>query len=284
MMLAQLRRAPLTLMGMATALAVVVVALMAPVLAPYSPSQPNPAQRLQPPSLVHPMGTDELGRDILSRVIWGARASVGAGVLVTVIAAAVGLLIGSAVGYLGGWVDALVMRIMDIILSFPSLVLAMALAAALGPSFTSAMLAVAFVRTPLYTRLARGQALSLRERDFVRAARTFGSSNAWIILRHILPDTVPTIVVQATLGIGEAVLIASSLSFIGLGAQPPMAEWGAMVATGRRFLLEQWWLATFPGLAIFITTIAFNLAGDGLRDLLDPRGVARRGDARASAA
>lgn len=283
-MLAQLRRAPLTLVGMATALAVVVIALLAPVLAPYNPSQPNPVERLQPPSVAHPMGTDELGRDILSRVIWGARASVGAGVLVTVIAAAVGLFIGSAVGYLGGWVDALVMRIMDIILSFPSLVLAMALAAALEPSLTSAMLAVAFVRIPLYTRLARGQALSLRERHFVRAARTFGSSNAWIILRHILPGTVPTIVVQATLGIGEAVLIASSLSFIGLGAQPPMAEWGAMVATGRRFLLEQWWLATFPGLAIFITTIAFNLAGDGLRDLLDPRGVARRGDARASAA
>lgn len=283
-MLAQLRRAPLTLVGMATALAVVVIALLAPVLAPYNPSQPNPVERLQPPSVAHPMGTDELGRDILSRVIWGARASVGAGVLVTVIAATVGLFIGSAVGYLGGWVDALVMRIMDIILSFPSLVLAMALAAALEPSLTSAMLAVAFVRIPLYTRLARGQALSLRERHFVRAARTFGSSNAWIILRHILPGTVPTIVVQATLGIGEAVLIASSLSFIGLGAQPPMAEWGAMVATGRRFLLEQWWLATFPGLAIFITTIAFNLAGDGLRDLLDPRGVARRGDARASAA
>ena len=283
-MLGQLRRSPLTWAGMVTALVIVLVALLAPVLAPYSPSQPQPVQRLQPPSLAHPMGTDELGRDILSRVLWGARASVGAGVLVTVIAATIGLLIGSAVGYLGGWVDALVMRMMDIILSFPSLVLAMALAAALGPSFTSAMLAVAFVRTPLYTRLARGQALSLRERDFVRAARTFGSSSAWIIFRHILPGTVPTIVVQATLGIGEAVLIASSLSFIGLGAQPPMAEWGAMVATGRRFLLEQWWLATFPGLAIFITTIAFNLAGDGLRDLLDPRGGTRRGNPRELAA
>lgn len=271
-MAARLRRAPLTLAGVATALAVIAVALLAPVLAPYSPSRPAPLERLRPPGATHPMGTDELGRDILSRVIWGARASVGAGVVVTGIAASAGLVIGSAVGYRGGWVDALVMRLMDVILSFPSLVLAMALAAALGPSLTSAMLAVAFVKIPVYVRLARGQALSLRERHFVRAARTFGSSHAWIIFRHILPGTLPTVVVQATLGVGEAVLIASSLSFIGLGAQPPTPEWGAMVATGRRFLLEQWWLATFPGLAIFITTMAFNLAGDGLRDLLDPRG------------
>lgn len=266
-----LRRSPLTLVGAAVVLGVVVVAALAPVLAPYPPDEVNFASRLLPPGPQHWFGTDELGRDILSRVIWGSRASVGAGFLIVAVAVSVGLVVGSISGYSGGRLDTAIMRLMDIVLGFPSLILAMALAAALGPNLTNAMLAVAFVRIPVYVRLVRGQSLQVREREFVKGARCFGASHLWIIVRHVLPNSISPVIVQATLDIGGAILTASALSFLGLGAQPPLSEWGAMVASGRRFILDQWWYPTFPGLAIFVTAMGFNLCGDGLRDLFDPR-------------
>lgn len=266
-----LRRSPLTLVGAAVVLGVVVVAALAPVLAPYPPDEVNVASRLLPPGPRHWFGTDELGRDILSRVIWGSRASVGAGFLIVAVAVSVGLVVGSISGYFGGRLDTAIMRLMDIVLGFPSLILAMALAAALGPNLTNAMLAVAFVRIPVYVRLVRGQSLQVREREFVKGARCFGASHLWIIVRHVLPNSISPVIVQATLDIGGAILTASALSFLGLGAQPPLSEWGAMVASGRRFILDQWWYPTFPGLAIFVTAMGFNLCGDGLRDLFDPR-------------
>lgn len=266
-----LRRSPLTLVGAAVVLGVVVVAALAPVLAPYPPDEVNFASRLLPPGPQHWFGTDELGRDILSRVIWGSRASVGAGFLIVAVAVSVGLVVGSISGYFGGRLDTAIMRLMDIVLGFPSLILAMALAAALGPNLTNAMLAVAFVRIPVYVRLVRGQSLQVREREFVKGARCFGASHLWIIVRHVLPNSISPVIVQATLDIGGAILTASALSFLGLGAQPPLSEWGAMVASGRRFILDQWWYPTFPGLAIFVTAMGFNLCGDGLRDLFDPR-------------
>lgn len=266
-----LRRSPLTLVGAAVVLGVVVVAALAPVLAPYPPDEVDFASRLLPPGPQHWFGTDELGRDILSRVIWGSRASVGAGFLIVAVAVSVGLVVGSISGYFGGRLDTAIMRLMDIVLGFPSLILAMALAAALGPNLTNAMLAVAFVRIPVYVRLVRGQSLQVREREFVKGARCFGASHLWIIVRHVLPNSISPVIVQATLDIGGAILTASALSFLGLGAQPPLSEWGAMVASGRRFILDQWWYPTFPGLAIFVTAMGFNLCGDGLRDLFDPR-------------
>lgn len=266
-----LRRSPLTLVGAAVVLGVVVVAALVPVLAPYPPDEVNFASRLLPPGPQHWFGTDELGRDILSRVIWGSRASVGAGFLIVAVAVSVGLVVGSISGYFGGRLDTAIMRLMDIVLGFPSLILAMALAAALGPNLTNAMLAVAFVRIPVYVRLVRGQSLQVREREFVKGARCFGASHLWIIVRHVLPNSISPVIVQATLDIGGAILTASALSFLGLGAQPPLSEWGAMVASGRRFILDQWWYPTFPGLAIFVTAMGFNLCGDGLRDLFDPR-------------
>lgn len=266
-----LRRNPLTLAGLAIVVVMALVALLAPLLSPYPPNDINLAGRLAAPGGGHVFGTDEMGRDIFSRVIWGARASIGAGLTIVVIAISFGILIGSISGYVGGLVDTVIMRFMDIVLAFPSLVLSMALAAALGPNLTNAMLAVAFVRIPVYVRLVRGQALSVREKDYVKAARVSGASPAWIILRHVALNTISPVLVQSTLDIGGAILTAAALSFLGLGAQPPTSEWGAMVSTGRRFILDQWWYATFPGLAIFVTAIGFNLFGDGLRDILDPR-------------
>ena len=222
-------------------------------------------------SLEHPFGTDEVGRDLFSRVIYGSRASVGIGLAIVAISMTIGTSIGAFSGLAGGRTDTVIMRVMDVLLSFPPLVMAMALAAALGPSLFNAMLAIAVVRIPFYVRLARGQALALRERPYVRAAVTFGARPLGIVRRHILPNALAPIIVQSTLDIGLAILTASALSFIGLGAQQPTAEWGAMVSTGRQFLLDQWWYPTFPGLAILVTASGFNLLGDGLRDLLDPR-------------
>jgi len=266
-----LRRNPLSLIGLGIVLAVGLVALAAPVVAPHPPDAVALAERLLPPGPSHWFGTDEMGRDILSRVIWGARVSLSAGLIIVGIGAFFGIAIGSASGAIGGVTDTLIMRLMDVILAFPSLVLSMALAAALGPNLTNAMLAVAFVRIPVYVRLVRGQALEVREKDFVRASRASGASGTWTVVHHIIPNTLTPVLVQASLDIGGAILTASALSFLGLGAQPPTAEWGAMVSSGRRFILDQWWYATFPGAAILVTAIGFNLFGDGLRDILDPR-------------
>lgn len=268
-----LRKNQLTVIGCIIVLIVILSAILAPVLAPYDPIAINIPSRLQAPGMQHWFGTDELGRDIFSRVLYGCRLSLQTGLSIVLLAAVTGTAIGSTVGYLGGKTDQLVMTVMDMLLSFPSLVLAMALAAALGPSLFNAMLAVAVVKIPVYVRLVRGQVLSLRERQYVKATRTFGASPAWIITRHLVPNCLAPVLVQLTLGIGEAILTASSLSFIGLGAQPPAPEWGAMISTARTYILDQWWYATFPGLAIFFTVVGFNLLGDGIRDILDPRSI-----------
>jgi len=267
----RVRHSPLTLVGLAIFVLVGSVIAFAPLLAPYPPDAVDLAQRLLPPSQAHWFGTDEVGRDLLSRVIFGARTSCGAGFGIVLIAAVGGLVLGCFAGLAGGMVDNLIMRLMDVMLALPTLVLALALAAALGPSLVNALLAVAVVRLPAYVRFSRAQTLTLRHRNYVSVSRTFGAGSAHILRWHILPNALSPILVQATLDLGGTILVAAALSFIGLGAQPPTAEWGAMVSTGRNFLLDQWWYATFPGLAILITAMGCNLLGDGLRDLLDPR-------------
>lgn len=266
-----LRRNTLTLTGCIIVLVVIFIGLMAPVLSPYDPVAISIATKLQAPSAAHWFGTDEIGRDILSRVLYGCRISIQVGLYIVLLAAIVGTLIGSISGYRGGRLDQAIMTMTDIVLSFPSLVLAMALAAALGPSLYNTMLAVAIVKIPVYVRLVRGQVLSLKEQSYVKAAKTFGASQGWVLTRHIIPNCLAPVLIQITLGIGEAILTASSLSFIGLGAQPPTPEWGAMISTARIYALDQWWYVAFPGMAIFITVVGFNLLGDGIRDLLDPR-------------
>jgi len=251
--------------------AMVFMAVFSSLLSSYDPIRISLAERLKPPSAVHLFGTDELGRDILSRIMHGARISLRIGVLVVLIAGGLGALTGAISGYVGQRVDNLIMRVMDVILSFPPLVLALALAAALGPDLNNAILAVAFVMIPKFARLVRGEALAVKERQFIAAARAAGAKGLWIILHHILPNCLASVIVLATLVLGEAILIAASLSFIGLGAQPPTPEWGAMVSVGRKFLMDQWWYATFPGLFILVTVIGFNILGDALRDILDPR-------------
>jgi peptide/nickel transport system permease protein len=249
----------------------VFMAVFASLLSPYDPIRISLPERLKPPSAVHLFGTDELGRDILSRIMHGARISLRIGALVVLIAGGLGALTGAISGYVGQRLDNLIMRVMDVILSFPPLVLALALAAALGPDLNNAILAVAFVMIPKFARLVRGEALAVKERQFIAAARAAGAKSLWIILHHILPNCLASVIVLATLVLGEAILIAASLSFIGLGAQPPTPEWGAMVSVGRKFLMDQWWYATFPGLFILTTVIGFNILGDALRDILDPR-------------
>jgi peptide/nickel transport system permease protein len=247
------------------------VMVLAPWIAPYDPNALDLRARLAAPGAVHWLGTDQVGRDLLSRIIWGSRVSVTIGVAIVFFSMSIGTILGAFSGLVGGRTDTVIMRLMDVLLSFPSFVMAMALAAALGPDLINAMLAIAVVRIPFYVRLARGQALSLRERAYVKAAVTFGASKRQIVLRHIIPNAMAPIIVQSTLDIGGAILTAAALSFIGLGAQQPTAEWGAMVSSGRDFLLDQWWYPTFPGLAILVTAVGFNLLGDGLRDIFDPR-------------
>jgi peptide/nickel transport system permease protein len=267
----QLRRSPLALLGLAIIAIVLLVMAGAPLIAPYDPNHLDLLHRLAPPSLEHWFGTDEVGRDLLSRVLYGARVSVTVGFAVVGISMGVGTILGAFSGLAGGRTDTVIMRIMDVLLSFPSFVMAIALAAALGPDLINAMLAIAVVRIPFYVRLTRGQALSLRERPYVKAAVTFGARPLTIVRLHIIPNALAPIIVQSTLDIGGAILTASALSFIGLGAQQPTAEWGAMVSNGRDFLLDQWWYPTFPGFAILVTAVGFNLIGDGLRDIFDPR-------------
>lgn len=264
-------RSPLMLAGLIITVLVLVCIVAAPWLSPYSPNALKLTERLQGPSALHWFGTDEVGRDLFSRVIFGARQSVGVGLFVAFSSCAIGGVLGCFSGVIGGAFDRLIMRVMDIILSVPSLVLIMALAAALGPSLFNAMLAITLVRIPFYVRLARGQALSIRQMAYVQAARTFGASRWHQVHWHVARNAMPPLLVQFSLDIGNAILMASALGFIGLGAQPPTAEWGVMVASGRNFILDQWWYSTFPGMAILITAIGFNLLGDGVRDLLDPR-------------
>jgi len=269
--LRQLARRPAAVFGGAVLLTVLVLALLAPWLAPYDPLATSWSAVRKAPSAAHWFGTDEVGRDLLSRVIWGARASLSAGLVAVVIAVAIGLPLGMVAGYLGGWVDMVIGRLTDAMLAIPFLILAIALAAFLGPSLQNAMIAIGVTATPLFVRLARGQVLQARAEDWVEAARSVGNPRARILVRHILPNILPPVLVQATLTIASAIIAEASLSFLGLGQQPPAPSWGSMLNTAQRFLTQAPWMALFPGAAIFLTVLAFNLFGDALRDALDPR-------------
>ena len=264
-------RFPSAVLGGMIIMTMAFLALAAPFIAPYDPIVLSLPDRLQSPGSAHFFGTDELGRDIFSRILYGARISLTIGLLVVGVAGITGSLIGAVAGYFGGVIDNVIMRCMDVILSFPALVLALSLAAAMGPSLVNAILATAVVMIPKFARLVRGEALAIREMPFVAASRVAGAGHLRIIFRHILPNCLNAAIVLATLTLGDAILIAASLSFIGLGAQPPTPEWGAMIASGRKFLMDQWWYATFPGLFILVTVIGFNIFGDAVRDVLDPR-------------
>ncbi len=266
-----LLRSPLAVVGLALILIFAASAVLAPFLAPFGPIDQVLSERLKPPSLAHWLGTDQLGRDIFSRLLFGARISLTIGLVVVGSAGIFGTLVGLIAGYASGLADELLMRGTDVFFAFPPLILAMAIAGALGPSLNNAMIAIAVVTWPVYARLVRGQVLSLRQREFVEAARSIGASTPRILWRHLLPNTLAPILVQASFDMGGAVLAAAGLSFIGFGAQPPTPEWGVMISEGRKFISTQLWLSLFPGLAILFTVAAYNLIGDGLRDALDPR-------------
>jgi peptide/nickel transport system permease protein len=267
----RLRRSPLTLVGIGIIFCLLVAALLAPWIAPYDPYEIDPPNRLKSPSAIHWFGTDTAGRDILSRIVFGTRVSIRIGATVVCLAVISGSLLGLFSGYLGGGFDDVMMRITDVFFSVPYLILAMAITAALGPGLLNAMLSLSLVWWPIYARLIRGQVIQLREAPYVEAARASGATPRRIIFRHILPNALTPIIVQASLDFGNAIMYAAALSFIGLGAQPPTPEWGAMISLARDYLQNNWWFATFPGLAILVTVIGFNLLGDGIRDLSDPR-------------
>jgi peptide/nickel transport system permease protein len=263
----------LAVIGMLIILGLIVLAVFAPLLAPHSPYVGDLAKsRLLPPDASHWLGTDDQGRDILSRLIYGSRLTLQVVVLVAIIAAPLGLLVGTVAGYAGGWVDAVLMRITDIFLAFPKLVLALAFVAALGPGIGNAIIAIAITSWPPYARIARAETLTVRNSDYISAVRLMGASPWRIVLRHIMPLCISSLIVRVTLDMAGIILTAAGLGFLGLGAQPPLPEWGAMIASGRRFILDQWWVAAMPGFAILVVSLGFNLLGDGLRDALDPRG------------
>ena len=262
----------LAVAGLAVIIALVLVAIFADLIAPYSPVIGDlKGARLLPPSATHWFGTDDLGRDIFSRIVYGSRLTLFVVVLVAVIAAPIGLLVGTAAGYAGGWIDAVLMRITDIFLAFPKLILALAFVAALGPGIENAVIAIAITSWPPYARIARAETLTVRNSDYIAAVQLMGASPFRIVLRHIMPLCLSSLIVRVTLDMAGILLTAAGLGFLGLGAQPPLPEWGAMIASGRRFILDQWWVAGMPGLAILVVSLGFNLLGDGLRDALDPR-------------
>ena len=266
-----LQRNPLALVGLAIVVGLIVIAALAPWIAPYSPVLQDLDNRLLPPSAAHWMGTDDLGRDILSRILWGARITLTVVALVAVIVAPVGLAVGVLAGYFGGWVDAALMRITDIFMAFPRLILALAFVAALGPGIENAVIAIAITSWPPYARMARAETLTVRQSDFIAAARLLGASPLRILSGHIVPLCLSSLIVRVTLDMAGIILTAAGLGFLGLGAQPPSPEWGAMISAGRRYILDQWWVAAMPGLAILIVSLGFNLLGDGLRDVFDPK-------------
>ncbi len=267
-------RDPLSLASTLVIVLFILIAIFAPVIAPYpeqGEGRTNVETRLLPPSGDFTFGTDQLGRDILSRVIFGSRSALIVPLLVVTFAVAIGAPLGAIAGYKGGWVDEVIMRVTDLFLAFPSLLLAMAITATVGRGLGNAALALVISWWPWYTRLVRGVTLSLKERYFVEAARAIGLRDLVIIWRHILPNCISPILVQATVDMGTVVLAMGGLAFIGLGTQPPAPDWGLMISEGRSFVLDQWWMSTFPGLAIFVVVLAFNLLGDTLRDIFDPR-------------
>ncbi|HEX2112937.1 MAG TPA: nickel transporter permease [Alphaproteobacteria bacterium] len=262
---------PLAMVGLGIVVTLVLIAIAAPLLATHSPLAQDLSNRLQPPSAIHWLGTDELGRDIYSRIIYGARITLMIVGLVAVLVAPIGLLIGTVAGYLGGWIDTVLMRVTDVFLAFPRLILALAFVAALGPGIQNAVIAIALTTWPPYARIARAETLTLRNTDFINAARLQGASAVRIVWRYVVPLCLSSVIVRVTLDMAGIILTAAGLGFLGLGAQPPSPEWGAMISAGRKFILDQWWIATIPGLAICIVSLGFNLLGDGLRDVLDPK-------------
>jgi peptide/nickel transport system permease protein len=267
----RLRQRKSAMLGLIVICALILLAIFAPLIAPYDPAQQSWTAVRKPPSWTHWFGTDESGRDLLTRVIYGTRASLLAGVVSVSIALTAGVPIGLLAGYRGGWIDALISRITDAMLACPNLILAIALAAFLGPSLTNAMIAIGITATPVFVRLTRGQVLSVKVEDYVEAARAVGNPAWRIAIRHILPNILPALLVQATLAIAAAIIAEASLSFLGLGQQPPAPSWGSMLNTAQRFLTNAPWMAVWPGLAIFLSVLSFNLLGDGLRDALDPK-------------
>jgi peptide/nickel transport system permease protein len=263
----------LAMVGLGIVLALIVVAIFADVLAPSNPIVGGDlrTERLLPPSSEHWMGTDQQARDILSRIIHGSRLTLMVVTLVAVIATPIGLLIGTTAGYFGGWVDTVLMRLTDVFLAFPRLILALAFVAALGPGIENAIIAIAITSWPPYARLARAETLTIRDSDYIAAVKLQGAGPARIIWGHVVPLCLSSVVIRVTLDMAGIILTAAGLGFLGLGAQPPQPEWGAMIADGRKFIIDQWWVAAMPGLAIFTVSLAFNLLGDGLRDVLDPK-------------
>src|SRR5262245_60573653 len=266
----QLVRKPMVVLGALVILGWVAVSILAPLLSSYDPTEVNVDNRLDPPSAEHWLGVDGLGRDVFTRVLYGGRVSLPVAAVVVVLASIFGTLYGALAGYFGGWFGEVTMRIVDMVLAFPSLILAMAIAAALGSSIHNSMLAMLVVWWPPYARLARGQVLALRARDFVSAAEALGLRERRILMRHVLPNAVAPSIVLMAMDFGNAIIITAALSFLGLGAVPPTPEWGAMVAEGRE-LTAQWWISTFPGVAILMVALAANFVGDGLRDAIDPK-------------
>ena len=263
---------PAALVGLAIIAALVLIAVLAPVIAGFrSPTGQDLGHRLAAPGAAHWFGTDELGRDIYARTVHGARVTLTIVMLVSVVVAPIGLAVGTTAGYLGGWVDAVLMRITDIFLAFPRLVLALAFAAALGPGIENAVIAISLTAWPPYARIARAETVTIARSDFIAAVVLQGASTVRILFRHIVPLCLSSVIVRLTLDMAGIILTAAGLGFLGLGAQPPTAEWGAMVSAGRDVILDQWWVATIPGLAIFIVSLGFNLLGDGLRDVFDPK-------------
>jgi peptide/nickel transport system permease protein len=257
--------------GAVVLLIVTLSAVFAAQVAPYNPTRQDFRIERQPPSLEHLMGTDEFGRDVLSRVIWGGQSSLQAGAIAATIALAAGLLLGMLAAYYGGRLDSLIMRVMDVLLAFPYILLAIAVVAILGPGLRNAMIAIGIVYIPHYARVVRGAVLSVRARDYVEAARALGSSDGRVMVQHVLPNTLAPVIVQTTLNVGTAIIDTAGLSFLGLGTQPPTPDWGNMLSAGRSYVIDSPWIATFPGLTILVTVLAFNLMGDALRDAFDPR-------------
>lgn len=272
----RLRRNPLAMVGLGIVLVLVLMAAFAPLIAPHDPITQDLSRRLLPPGTPgNWLGTDDFGRDIFSRIVYGARITLTIVVMVALTAPVFGLLIGTVAGYFGGWTDEILMRITDIFLAFPKLILALALVAVLGPGMENAVLAIALTSWPPYARVARAETLTVRKSDYIAAVRLQGAGATRIIWGHVMPMCLPSVIIRVTLDMAGVILTAAGLGFLGLGVQPPLPEWGVMISAGRKFLFEQWWVATMPGLAIFIVSLGFNLLGDGLRDVLDPRSAGR---------
>lgn len=267
----RLRKNHRAMIGLSIIIIVFLLAIFAPLISPYRPSKMNLRNKLEAPSAEHWLGTDKLGRDVLSRIIYGSRISILVGLVAVGISGTIGIILGAIAGYFGGWVDAIIMRIVDILLAFPSILLAISLVAVLGASLFNVILAIALVSWVSYARIVRGEFLRLKEQEFVEGARAIGASDLKIIFRHVLPNSMAPVIVMATLGLAGAIISESSLSFLGLGVQPPTPSWGGMLSEGRSVIRQAWWVPTFPGIAILLTVLAFNLFGDGLRDALDPK-------------